>query len=90
MDVDEEEDVDQVNLANALNLDDSEEEEEMEDIIDDFSHGIYTNNVGTSFRYVHPSSDYVLERRTWTRTTILLPVPRTLPCLPVPSCATRR
>jgi len=32
-------DVGDIDLANALNLSESEEEEEMEDIIDDFSQG---------------------------------------------------
>lgn len=47
MDVDEDKYEGKVNAANALNLSDSEEEEEMEDIIDDFSRGMRMEEVRT-------------------------------------------
>ena len=45
MEIVEEDDESKVNLANAVHLSDSEEEEEMEDIIDDFANAMYIDPV---------------------------------------------
>lgn len=94
MDIDQEATPEEeVNMANAVDLSESESEEELEDIIDDFAQAQEQEEVRhTPFFHLcgiigaHPMTG----RKHPTRTTILLPVPRTLPCLPVPSCATRR
>lgn len=81
----------EVNLANAVDLSDSEEEEELEDIIDDFAFaneaeevrgcisslfcGVLTSPVG----YEYP-----------TRTPLFLPVPQSLPHIYIKCSAASR
>ena len=72
-----------INLANALDLSESEEEEEMEDIIVDFSQ----DREVKSHRSQHSQTNLTIYLRAGsnagsrlaTRAPLLLPVPRTLP-----------
>ena len=80
-----------INLANALDLSESEEEEEMEDIINDFSRDSEVSQhqlLRVPFRSQTTVALAVgsrSRRRPATRATILLPVPHALPhlCLPL-------
>ena len=80
MDVDE--DV-QVNLANALDLSESEDEEELEDIIDDFA----AANMGDDVRLAPENTSsriFMLSPPGLafsTRTPLLLPIPHPVPDL---------
>lgn len=72
-----------INLANALDLSESEEEEEMEDIIVDFSQ----DREVKSYRSQHSQTNLTLFLHVGsnagsglpTRAPLLLPVPRTFP-----------
>ena len=76
-------DVGDINLANALDLSESEEEEETEDIIDDFSREREVNHcsahciLSDEDELTHTCAGPKLE----TRTPVLLPVPQTIPCV---------
>ena len=79
MDVDEEEEDEEpekINLANAVHLSDSEEEEELEDIIDDFATAMNMETARTPCapmnRIIDMSSS--IGRVYQARTTIFLPV----------------
>ena len=72
-------DVGDINLANALDLSESEEEEEMENIIVDFSQEREVNDFA---RYILRQKTDILTcagSRLATGASVLLPVPRTLP-----------
>lgn len=79
-------DVGDIDLANALNLSESEEEEEMEDIIDDFSQGREEVNqcplAALSDELTHTCTG---STRLETRAPVLLPVPHSLPHVRLPN-----
>ena len=79
-------DVGDINLANALNLSESEEEEETEDIIDDFSQQREEVNrcplATPSDELTHTCTG---STRLETRAPVLLPVPHTLPHVRLPN-----
>ena len=92
MDVDREASPEEeVNMANAVDLSESESEEELEDIIDDFAQAqaqgeeVCHSNVSSSGRLLNHEAGHGHS----TRTPVLLPVPRAFPCLPVPECTTK-
>lgn len=73
-----------VNLANAVDLSESEEEEEMEDIIDDFSVNVNMDTVGPfifMFTFFVLISFYLFSgrRRNTARATLFLPISRPSP-----------
>ena len=73
-----------INLANALDLSESEEEEEMENIIVDFSQEREVNYI-RSLQFPD-KPDFFFKTcaagsRLATRASVFLPVPRTLPYL---------
>jgi hypothetical protein len=80
-------DVEDINLANALDLSESEEEEEMEDIIDDFSREREVSHC--SARRILSDEDELTPTcagpKLETRTPVLLPIPQTLPCVRLPT-----
>ena len=92
MDVDREASPEEeVNMANAVDLSESESEEELEDIIDDFAQAqaqgeeVCHSNVSASRRLLN----HEIGHGHSTRTTILFPVPRAFPCLPIPECTNK-
>jgi hypothetical protein len=68
-----------INLANALDLSESEEEEEMENIIVDFSQDREEREVNDFARYILTFLTCGAGSRLATRASVLFPVPRTLP-----------
>jgi hypothetical protein len=80
--VDEAATISEVNLANALDLSESEEEEELEDLIEDFALTADEGQVRTLHHLIYCSSVLILqcsEHRLSARTAVLLPVPLTIP-----------
>jgi len=79
-------DVGEIDLANALNLSESEEEEETEDIIDDFSQQREEVNrcplAALSDELTHTCTG---STRLETRAPVLLPVPNALPHVRLPN-----
>jgi len=72
-------DVEEVDLANALDLSESEEEEELEDLIDDFAlQGEADQVIIQNLNLVLSLILHIGRRRT-ARTSLLLPVPRAIP-----------
>jgi hypothetical protein len=69
----------EVDLANALDLSESEEEEELEDLIDDFALQAEADQVIIPNFHVVFTLIFMSGRRRTTRASLLLPVPRTVP-----------
>lgn len=94
MEVDEEaEDEQKVNLANAVDLSESEEEEELEDIIDDFALANDMEEV-CAVKHSEPrNSQCILINLGYkypTRTPLLLSIPKPIPNLRVKYSSTSR
>jgi DNA-directed RNA polymerase III subunit RPC4 len=68
-------DTGEVDLANALDLSESEEEEELEDLIDDFALQVEADQVITIHLDIVLTLILVIGRRRTTRASLLLPVP---------------
>lgn len=74
-------DVGDINLANALDLSESEEEEVMEDIIDDFARESEVNPTARFARSQEKTDCYCTGSKLATRTALFLPVPVAFSCL---------
>lgn len=67
--------IEEVDLANALDLSESEEEEELEDLIDDFAVQGEADQVIIPNLYLVLALIHDIGRRHTTRASLLLPVP---------------
>src|SRR5260221_10307069 len=83
-------DVGDIDLANALDLSESEEEEETEDIIDDFPQGREEVNRAPLAALPDELTHTCPGSRLETGAPVLLPVPHTLPHVRLPNTGALR